>query len=49
MALRLAATPAIRSTARLLVRQQPMGLVKIHSCKFQHLVPFFFSHINFQE
>ncbi|CEP15338.1 hypothetical protein [Parasitella parasitica] len=31
MALRLANTPALRSTARLLVRQQPMGLVKIHS------------------
>ncbi|GAA5808227.1 hypothetical protein MFLAVUS_001612 [Mucor flavus] len=31
MALRLAATPAIRSTARLMLRQQPMGLVKIHS------------------
>ncbi|KAI8144294.1 CybS-domain-containing protein [Fennellomyces sp. T-0311] len=30
MSLRLA-TPTIRSTARLLVRQQPMGLVKIHS------------------
>lgn len=39
MALRLANTPALRSTARLLVRQQPMGLVKIHSCKFQHVVP----------
>lgn len=33
MALRLAATPGLRSTARLLIRQQPMGLVKIHSCK----------------
>ncbi|GAN07170.1 TIM22 inner membrane protein import complex anchor subunit Tim18 [Mucor ambiguus] len=31
MALRLANTPALRSTARLLVRQHPMGLVKIHS------------------
>ncbi|KAI8986016.1 CybS-domain-containing protein [Pilobolus umbonatus] len=31
MALRLAATPAIRSTARIMMRQQPMGLVKIHS------------------
>ncbi|KAI9248941.1 CybS-domain-containing protein [Helicostylum pulchrum] len=31
MALRLAATPALRSTARLMLRQQPMGLVKIHS------------------
>ncbi|KAI8393965.1 CybS-domain-containing protein [Radiomyces spectabilis] len=30
MALRLAA-PAFRSTTRLIVRQQPMGLVKIHS------------------
>ncbi|KAI9244043.1 CybS-domain-containing protein [Phascolomyces articulosus] len=30
MSLRLA-TPTIRSTARLLARQQPMGLVKIHS------------------
>ncbi|KAF7720881.1 membrane anchor subunit of succinate dehydrogenase, Sdh4 [Apophysomyces ossiformis] len=30
MALRLS-TPAFRSTARLLARQQPMGLVKIHS------------------
>jgi hypothetical protein len=34
MALRLAATPGLRSTARLMMRQQPMGLVKIHSCKF---------------
>jgi hypothetical protein len=40
MALRLAATPGLRSTARLLVRQQPMGLVKIHSCKF-HLALIF--------
>ncbi|KAG2207185.1 CybS-domain-containing protein [Mucor mucedo] len=31
MALRLAATPALRTTARLMMRQQPMGLVKIHS------------------
>ncbi|KAI8889567.1 hypothetical protein K501DRAFT_238375 [Backusella circina FSU 941] len=31
MALRLVSTPALRSTARLLARQQPMGLVKIHS------------------
>ncbi|CAO3627489.1 unnamed protein product [Mucor fragilis] len=31
MALRLANTLALRSTARLLVRQHPMGLVKIHS------------------
>lgn len=31
MALRLAATPGLRSTARLMMRQQPMGLVKIHS------------------
>ncbi|KAG2231825.1 CybS-domain-containing protein [Thamnidium elegans] len=31
MALRLAATPAIRNTARIMLRQQPMGLVKIHS------------------
>ncbi|KAI8092939.1 CybS-domain-containing protein [Halteromyces radiatus] len=30
MSLRLA-TPTLRSTARLLTRQQPMGLVKIHS------------------
>ncbi|KAG2217548.1 hypothetical protein INT45_005434 [Circinella minor] len=30
MSLRLA-TPTLRSTARLLARQQPMGLVKIHS------------------
>ncbi|KAI8333636.1 CybS-domain-containing protein [Chlamydoabsidia padenii] len=30
MSLRLA-TPTLRSTARLMARQQPMGLVKIHS------------------
>ena len=32
MSLRLA-TPVVRSTARALVRQQPMALVKIHSCE----------------
>ncbi|CAO3596905.1 unnamed protein product [Absidia cylindrospora] len=31
MALRLAATPTLRSTARLMARQQPMAFVKIHS------------------
>lgn len=33
MSLRLA-TPVVRSTARALVRQQPMALVKIHSCEY---------------
>lgn len=38
MSLRLAA-PTLRSTARLMVaRQQPMGLVKIHSCKTRPLL-----------
>lgn len=32
MSLRLA-TPVVRSTARALARQQPMALVKIHSCE----------------
>ncbi|KAI8098353.1 CybS-domain-containing protein [Gilbertella persicaria] len=36
MALRLATTPALRSTARVMVRQQPMGLVKIHSSVAQN-------------
>ncbi|OBZ80122.1 Succinate dehydrogenase [ubiquinone] cytochrome b small subunit, mitochondrial [Choanephora cucurbitarum] len=36
MALRLVNTPALRSTARLMLRQQPMGLVKIHSSVAQN-------------
>ncbi|KAI7900644.1 CybS-domain-containing protein [Cokeromyces recurvatus] len=35
MALRLASTSAFRSTTRLMMRQQPMGLVKIHSSVVQ--------------
>ncbi|CEG66806.1 hypothetical protein RMATCC62417_03325 [Rhizopus microsporus] len=31
MSLRLLAAPGLRNTTRLLARQQPMGLVKIHS------------------
>ncbi|EIE77300.1 hypothetical protein G6F57_003767 [Rhizopus arrhizus] len=31
MSLRLLAAPGLRTTTRLLARQQPMGLVKIHS------------------
>ncbi|KAI8358393.1 CybS-domain-containing protein [Blakeslea trispora] len=36
MALRLTSTPALRSTARLMLRQQAMGLVKIHSSVAQN-------------
>lgn len=40
MSLRLLAAPGLRTTTRLLARQQPMGLVKIHSCKLGNYVPF---------
>lgn len=39
MALRLVQNPVLRSTARLVARQQPMGLVKIHSCKMKNIHP----------
>jgi hypothetical protein len=38
MSLRLLAAPGLRNTTRLLVRQQPMGFVKIHSCKALFLI-----------
>ncbi|KAI8987399.1 CybS-domain-containing protein [Mycotypha africana] len=36
MAFRLVSTPALRSTSRMILAQQPMGLVKIHSSVSNH-------------
>lgn len=45
MSLRLAA-PTLRSTARLVARQQPMGLVKIHSCEFSYYAFILDNHVD---